>query len=86
MLSQYQHKSCCQTFLSAKYNLWLKGSTTKGRNTAQGKFVEMERNGVKYYDKHIIDPNTGKLLGVKAVAETELTEEEKRTLLPTMEW
>lgn len=75
-----------QTFLSAKYNLWLKGSTTKGRNTAQGRFVEMERNGVKYYDKHIIDPNTGKLLGVKATAETELTEEEKRTLLPTMEW
>lgn len=74
-----------QTFLSAKYNLWLKGSTVRGRNTAQGKFVEMERNGIKYYDKHIIDSN-GKLLGVKATPETELTEEEKRTLLPTMEW
>ena len=45
----------------------------------------MERNGVKYYDKYIIDAN-GKLLGVKATAETELTEQEKRTLLPTMEW
>jgi hypothetical protein len=41
--------------LSAKYNLWFKAPAKKGGNTAQGEYVQMERNGEKYYDKYIID-------------------------------
>lgn len=74
-----------QTFLSAKYNLWLKGSTRKGDNTAQGKYVQMVRNGEKYYNRHKIDEN-GNYLGSEIVPESVLSEEEKRTCIPAMEW
>lgn len=74
-----------QTFLSAKYNLWFKASAKKGGNTAQGKYVHMERNGEKYYDKYIID-DQGNLISVEKVPESQLSEEEKATLKPSMEW
>lgn len=74
-----------QTFLSAKYNLWFKAPTKKGGNTAQGKFVHMERNGVKYYDRFVTD-DQGNLIKVEKVPETELTEQEKKELQPSMKW
>lgn len=74
-----------QTFLSAKYNLWFKAPAKRGGNTAQGRFVHMERNGEKYYDKFIAD-SQGNLIEVIKVPESKLTEEEKMTLQPSMEW
>ena len=74
-----------QTFLSAKYNLWFKAGKRRGQNTAQGEFVHMERNGEKYYDKFITDEQ-GNLIRVDKVPESQLTEEEKTTLQPSMEW
>lgn len=73
-----------QTFLTAKYNLWFKGGR-KGKNTAQGKFVHMERNGEKYYDRFVTD-DQGNLIRVEKVPESQLTESEKSTLQPSMEW
>lgn len=74
-----------QTFLSAKYNLWFKAPAKNRGNTAQGKFVQVERNGVKYYDKFITD-DQGNLIRVDKVPETELTDSEKLELQPSMEW
>ena len=68
-----------QTFVTAKANLWFRGRpTTKGDNTAQGRFVPLERNGEKYY-RRIIERQDGSP-EVKFVPESQLTEEEKGQL------
>ena len=48
-----------QTFLTAKFNLWLKGRpSTQGDNTAQGHFEQVVINGEKCYRKPIISEDS----------------------------
>lgn len=75
-----------QTFLTAKTNLWFRGRpSTKGDNTAQGRFVPIEINGEKYY-RRIIFNKDGSIQDVVNVAESNLTEEEKGNLDYAYTW
>lgn len=74
-----------QTFMSAKLNLWFKAPTNRGGNTAQGKFVEMVRNGEVQY-RRIITDDAGNIIRTDIIPESQLTEDEKGILLPQMEW
>lgn len=75
-----------QTFLTAKFNLWLKGRpSTQGDNTAQGHFEQVVINGEKCYRKPIISED-GKIIDVKIVPESQLTEEEKANLDLAYKW
>ena len=67
-----------QTFLTAKTNLWLKGRpTTKGDNTAQGRFIPMQINGENCY-RRLIQGENG--IEVKYVPESQLEPGEKEQL------
>ena len=70
-----------QVFLTAKMNLWFKGRpSTKGDNTSQGKFkIVTTENGEKCYRRLITD-ESGNIIDVKHVPESQLIEEEKKTL------
>lgn len=77
-----------QVFLTAKTNLWFRGRpTTKGDNTSQGSFkIVTTEDGEKCYRRFIKDDATGKILDVIHVPESQLTEEEKKTLDYAYTW
>ena len=74
-----------QTFLSAKLNLWFKAPSHRGGNTAQGHYVPLKQNGEIMY-RRIITDNQGNMIRVDLVPESQLTEEEKGTLLIQEVW
>lgn len=76
-----------QVFLTAKLNLWFKGRpSTKGDNTSQGSFkIVTTESGEKCYRRLITD-DSGNIIDVKIVPESDLTEEEKNTLDYACTW
>ena len=76
-----------QVFLTAKVNLWFKGRpSTKGDNTSQGSFkIVTTESGEKCYRRLLFDDQDN-VTDVVIVPESQLTEEEKKTLDYAYRW